>query len=346
MELAPPAEGELEDYLRQFADGAEVRPPAIQLRRAAALPALTRFRREARRKLPPRAKIAARRTATAAATALRRNPGRGRILPDFLVAGVAKCGTTSLFDWICEHPFVARPVTNGKERKELLFFDYRYARGVDWYRAHFATERERDEFRDAQGRPFLTGEATATYLTNYRAPERVAEVIPRVKMIVTLRNPIDRAFSAYQMSRRERLEDCDSFEAALALEERRLAPELERTRRDPLYTPPPPAPLGYWSYLHRSRYAEHIERWFAFLPREQFLFLRFEDLTADPQRALDAVYEFLALPPHRHGEFARRNTGGYADLIAPETRRRLIAYFQPHNERLAELTGIDFGWDR
>jgi hypothetical protein len=274
-----------------------------------------------------------------------RNPGRGHVLPDFLIPGVAKCGTTSLFDWICEHPMIARPTTAGRQRKELLFFDYSYEEGTDWYRTHFPLERARREFAAEHGRPFLTGEATASYLTGHWVPARVHKLIPDVKLIVTLRNPIDRAYSAFQMSRREGLEPCESFEQAIALEAQRLQPELERTRRDPRYNPPLPPPLGYWSYLHRSRYAEHLERWLELFPLHQFHFVRFEDLVVDPQRTLDRVYEFLGLPPHQHAGFRKLNAGDYSDAVSEATRAHLREHFRPLNQRLAELTGIDFGWD-
>jgi hypothetical protein len=274
-----------------------------------------------------------------------RGHGRGRVLPNFLVIGAAKCGTTSLFDGICTHPLVARPMTNGQPRKELLFFDYNFHRGADWYRKHFPLEAERRDFEDEHGRAFVTGEATASYLTSYWVPGRVRKVVPDVKLIVTLRNPIDRAYSAFQMSRRERLEECESFEEAIALEAERLAGELERVHGDPRYNPPLPPPLGYWSYLHRSRYCEHVARWLEVFPREQILFLRFEDLAANPARALQEAHTFLGLPRHQDGEMRKLNAATYSDMD-PRTRAELVEHFRPYNQRLRELTGIDFRWDR
>jgi hypothetical protein len=273
------------------------------------------------------------------------SPGRDRALPDFLVIGAAKCGTTSLYDWMCQHPLVMRPMTNGVPRKELLFFDYRFHRGLDWYRSHFPTAAERARLESAHGVRPQSGEATASYLTDYWVPERVRKVLPDARLIVTMRNPVDRAYSAFHMSRREGLEEFDSFETAIALEADRLAPELARTRRDRHYRPDPPPPLGYWSYLHRSRYAEHVERWLQFFDRTQFLFLEFEALAADPQATLDRVYEFLGLPRHEHSDLPKRNVGSYSSSMDPATRAQLVSYFQPHNQRLRDLTGVPFGWD-
>jgi hypothetical protein len=333
----------LDTYLARFrAPGAEVRtPPALAGGPPSSPPAT--LRRRIKAVAPPALYRSAAGGYRAASRVTGRNPGRDRILPDFLVIGFAKCGTTSLYDWLCEHPLIRRPTTNGHPRKELLFFDYNWEDGVDAYRVNFALESEREQFTRAHGRPFLTGEATASYASNPWAPERVARTIPAAKLIVTMRNPVDRAFSAFHMSRRERLEEYESFETALALEAERLAPEEERQRRDPRYNPSPP-PLGYWSYLQRGRYAEHLTRWVELFDRDSMLFLRFEDLAAEPQRTLDRVYDFLGLPRHEHEAFPALNTGGgYAPMLQ-ETRAHLLEYFRPHNERLAELTGTDFGW--
>lgn len=336
----------LEEYLVQFRsdDASLLRPIEPRLE-----PRPPRWSRRGLREglsqaLPPRAFESVQGAYDGARAAVGRDPGHGRTLPDFMVIGAAKCGTTSLFDWVCQHPFVARPTTNGLPRKELLYFDYEFARPPGWYQAHFPPASEREEFARSHGQPFLTGEATATYLTHWWAPERAAGVIPAAKLIITLRNPVDRAYSAFHMSRREKLEQAETFEQALALEAERLAPEEAATRADPGYNPAPPPPLGYWSYLQRSRYADHVDRWLEFFPRDQFLFLEFERMAADPQATLDEVYDFLGLPPHRHDDFPQLNAGAYSSMN-PETRAQLVEYFRPLNARLRERTGVAYGWD-
>ena len=127
-----------------------------------------------------------------------RSPGHGRLLPDFVIIGTAKSGTTSLYAWLCEHPCV-EPATH----KEVHYFDYNYYRGVDWYRAHFPTVRERDAFAATHGRPFLTGEASPSYISHHWVPERLAGLLPQAKLLVVLRDPVQRAYSQFQMSRRE-----------------------------------------------------------------------------------------------------------------------------------------------
>jgi Sulfotransferase domain len=269
--------------------------------------------------------------------AARRNPGRGRVLPDFVIIGAAKAGTTSLFGWLLEHPFV-----RGSARKETNYFSHYYSRGEDWYRIHFPLESEREAFAAEHGRPFLTGEASPSYLLHVWAPERMAKHLPDARLIVQLRDPVDRAYSQYQMRRRDGEEPLDSFEAAVDAEEGRLAAEHERMLGDRRYSS---YEVACWSYLMRSRYAEQLERWFRYFPRERIHILSLESLAADPGAALDAVHEFLGLPRHRPAELDARFVFDY-DPMSPETRARLERYFEPHNERLYELVGTDFGWGR
>lgn len=319
-------------------------PPPIRLptdwpdKRPRSLPArmVRRVDVRLRRGLPRPVYHAVRGGYYGARTLVGRNPGRGRVLPDYLIIGVAKGGTTSLCGWLNEHPFVSPAA-----RKEVHFFDYEYHRGVDWYRSNFPLEEKRREFAAENGEPFLTGEASPTYISHLWAPHRVAKLLPDAKLVVALRNPVDRAYSHFQMTRREGYEPFESFEEAVAAEEDRLAPETERLQSNPRYYS---WWLGSWSYLERSRYAEQLERWLELFPREQFLFVRSEDLSAEPARTLDTVHEFLGLPPHRRAEYPHLHTAEY-DGIPADTRLRLAEYFRPHNERLYELAGIDFGWE-
>jgi len=265
----------------------------------------------------------------------RLNPGRGRVLPDFLILGSMKCGTTSMHDWLIEHPCVVAAT-----RKDTHFFSVNYGRGADWYRCFFPYARDRDAFAAEHGRPFVCGEATASYLAHYWTPRRAAKLLPNARLIVCLREPADRAHSQYHYFRKWEGEPLETFEEALASEEERLRGEESRENSAPSYLS---MPAYRWGYLRTSRYAEHLERWLEVFPREQILFLKFEDVVAAPERALEQLHDHLGLPPHRSGELPAQNAGSY-EPMAEETLARLREYFKPHNERLYELTGIDFGW--
>lgn len=317
----------LEEYLERFRPPGTTTPPSLP---PIVLGPRARLRASVRDALPrPVYEAAVGRAAPVLRKAARQNPGRGRLLPGFLLIGGAKCGTTSLYDWLSSHPGIL-PASE----KEVHFFDYNFFRGEDWYRSHFARAR------DAGG--CVTGDGSVSYLSHRWAPARAARVLPDAKLILVLRNPVERAYSQYRMSRWEKLETCESFEEAIAWEAERLRPELERIERDPRYNS---LGFGVWSYLARSRYAEHLERWLDLFPREQFLVLRAEDMFANPHGALERIDDFLGLPPHRPAQLSHLLDGGTHAPMAEETRERLTAYFRPHNERLRELTGIDFGWD-
>jgi hypothetical protein len=270
-----------------------------------------------------------------ARTLARRNPGRGRVLPDFLIIGSTRCGSTSLHGWVTAHPLVATTP------KEIHFFNMNYYRGTDWYRGHFPSVQERDESVSRHGRPFLVGEATASYLAHYWTPRRLRKLLPDARLIVSLRDPVERAHSQYHYFRRRgpvEVEPLPTFEEAITAEEGRLRGEVEREIADPHYHS---WRVYRWGYLRTSRYAEHLERWFEVFPREQFLFLNFHELIRDPRTALEQVCEHLGLPQSENAELPALNGGLYLP-VAPATRARLDEHFAPHNERLRELTGIDF----
>jgi Sulfotransferase domain len=268
--------------------------------------------------------------------ALRRSPGYGRLLPDYLIIGVAKGGTTTLAAWLNEHPFVVPAAL-----KEVHYFDYQFSFGEDWYRSHFPREQERRAFASEHGRPFLTGEASPSYISHMWAPARIAQALPDVKLIVALRNPVERAYSQFQMSRRAELEPFESFHQAIVEEDERLKPELARVAADPTLRS---GRLGAWSYLLRGRYAEQLEHWFNLFPRDQFHFVKTEDLASRPAEALADLHRFLGLPEYEREAYPDFHVGQYAAMPA-ETRTMLVEYFKPLNERLYELVGIDFGWE-
>jgi hypothetical protein len=262
-----------------------------------------------------------------------RNPGRGRVLPDFVILGAAKAGTTSLYAWLSEHPEVTRAAA-----KEIHYFSFYYERGTDWYRHFFPLERERKAFAAEHGRPFITGEASPSYLLDPSVPARMAELIPDAKLIVSLREPVERAYSQFQMRRRDQKEPVESFIGAMAAED----PSLQLDGR-PL-AQADVVDIGR-TYLARGRYAEQLERWLQHFRREQIHIVAMEDLAADPQGILDGVHQFLGLPPRNAEDLAPRFVSEYDPL--PEDARRVLGdYFRPHNQRLYELLGRDFGWER
>jgi hypothetical protein len=249
-----------------------------------------------------------------------------RPLPDFLILGAQKAGTTALYAYLRRHPGITGP-----SWKEVSFFDRHYARGEAWYRGNFPNKLR------ARG---LVGEASPSYVFHPLAPERVRGLVPEAKLIVLVRNPVDRAFSHYQHEvalGREPL----SFEDALDAEEERLRGEEERMLADPRYFS-----HAWWNYTYRARgrYAEQLERWLEGFPPEQLLIVSSEDLGSDPGGTYGRVLEFVGAPPHRLESYPRVFERRY-EPMRPETRRRLAGDFAEPNARLYALLGRNLGWE-
>jgi hypothetical protein len=233
-------------------------------------------------------------------------------LPDFVIVGTAKGGTTSLYHLLTRHPLVESAAA-----KELHFFDNHFSEGVQWYRRCFPTPRLKD------GRRTITGEATPC-LGHSDVPERMAKVIPQARLIVMLRNPIDRAYSMYHHRVRN------------GHETRTFEEVVEADLDD-----------GSAGLLSRSIYVDHLVRWSRFFPKKQLLVLKSEDFFESPQQSLKVVLDFLDLPEWEPEDSKllgnKRNEGRYEEMD-PATRRRLEEYFEPHNQRLYKFLGTDFGW--
>ena len=234
-------------------------------------------------------------------------------LPDFVVIGAAKCGTTFFYHLLTKHPYVEPAAA-----KELRFFDLLFDEGTEWYRRCFPEPRWKD------GRKTITGEGTPGYLFDPHVPERMAKVIPQARLIAMLRNPVDRAYSAYYHRVRNG-QDTRSF---------------EETIEAPLKAP-------HHGQLSRGIYVDYLLHWSRFFSDEQMLVLKSEDFFERPQETLKPVLDFLNLPdwePEASELGDKVNKGKYEQKMDPATRRRLADYFEPHNRRLYEYLGVDFGW--
>ncbi|RKR91822.1 sulfotransferase domain-containing protein [Micromonospora pisi] len=253
-------------------------------------------------------------------------PGAPGPLPDFLVIGGQRCGTTSLYHYLAAHPRVR--VATGKE---LQFFSVYHGRGVRWYRAYFPTLAPDQR----------TFEASPYYLFHPNVPARVAATLPDGRFVALLRDPVQRTYSHYLHTRSYGAEPL-SFADALDAEEERL----HRALRDGPGTRTPHRALRNHSYAARGRYAEQLERWFEHVPRERIHIARNEDLAADAAGTYGAILRFLDLSAFTPETFARhtRRVDTGPSQLTPELRERLTAYIAPHNARLAELLGWSHSW--
>lgn len=263
----------------------------------------------------------------------RRPTARWRPLPNLLLVGSQRCGTSSLFKYLGAHPQCGASI-----RKEVRFFTEFYDRGVGWYRSHFPLmARGKDPSRH------VFFEATPDYLLDPRVPRRATELMPDVKIIVLLRDPIKRAYSHYWHNRRLGTEPLSSFEEAVRREPERIGPWLANL--DMQSDQPASKPFLRYSYLERGRYAKHLERWLDLVhDPARILVLRSEDLFEDTDATFQKILRFLELPEWRPTEYRNFSYSGQRPVYPPMTsgcREWLAERFARDNERLRAILGTE-----
>lgn len=263
--------------------------------------------------------------------------------PDFIVAGTQKAGTT----WLREHLF-RHPALSGVA-SQIHFFDRHYEKGLEWYCSHF----------DRLPQSLLVGEKSTEYFdtaTSAMVAERIARDCPEARVIVVLREPVARAFSALQhtvtMGREPLPRDPDAL----------LFADRDRRTED-----------GF-RYIERGFYARQIDDFLRFIPKERLLILIFEeDIMADPKAGLAKAFSFLGVDPaavradrqpvntRRLSRFGIRLMNElcavpyarsiiwridtrlplirWRPVFSDATRATLKALYAPENERLFEILG-------
>jgi hypothetical protein len=250
-------------------------------------------------------------------------PVRG---PDFLIIGTTKAGTTSLYEYMCRHPRVLPAIW--KEPEYYLFPQ----RGIDWYLAHFPRTPE------APVR-FLTGEASSCYLSIWDAKDMVFASFPNAKLIALVRDPVDKAISHCHHDRKIGREQRSVDQA--------INEELDilELRPDPFH-----GAEEYWKtqsgYVWLGLYTYMLENWLTRFSREQLLVIQSERFWSDPGTVLGEAFAHVGLPEHKLDSYAVHLEGKY-DKGKPEpVRERLRRFFAKHNERLFDLVGQRFDWQR
>lgn len=263
-----------------------------------------------------------------------------RPLPDFLVLGTKRGGTTSLWHYLLEHPGVLPMWPAAETLKSSHYFYWHHARGIAWYRSHFPTSATRRLASRRLGHRVVSGEASPYYLYDPRVPERVRAELPDARLIVALRDPVERAYSHYRERVRAGVEPL-TFEQALAAEPERLAGELQAMQANPDYYS---RAHDWYSYRDRGVYAPQVRRWQQAFPASSLLILRSEDLYADPQTTLHQVTDFLGLPRIALSSAERWNYQPSSTGMQAQTQAELRSFYRPHNAVLYQLLGRDLGW--
>ena len=258
-------------------------------------------------------------------TAARRTPSKGSasrgfsLTPrriervDFIVAGVQKAGTTALHYFLAKHPHIALP-----RDQALHFFDQeKNFQGEPNY------ETLHNNF-DAGWRWRIAGEVTADYVYYTPALSRIARYNPAMKLIISLRNPTDRAFSHWNMRRAKGREPLDFLDAIKLDRAQITAGELRGN-----------------AHVERGFYSPQLERVFELFPRDQVLMIKYEDFRKDYSRTLDEVFDFLGVERLPNLKNAEQNAGPYQRKMTAEERAEVSAIFSEDISRLEELLGWD-----
>jgi len=250
-----------------------------------------------------------------------------RALPDLLIIGAQRCGTSSLYKYLGRHPQVV-----ASTRKETEYFSGRYALGEHWYRAHFPSTRSITR-GDVER---ITFEATPDYMLDPRAAERAASVVPDARIIALLRDPVARTYSHYRHMVRLGYESL-SFEEALDAEHDRCREDWRRIAVDPSYRP---KSLLRYSYVERGHYALQLDRWFEIYDEPSILLIRSEDFFASTRQVFARIQSFLGIDIWTPADMPNHSETGPDNLhIDPSVRDRLREHFASHS---AELTRLGF----
>lgn len=262
---------------------------------------------------------------------------RWRAEPDFLLVGAQRCGTTSLFRALLGHPHIMR----ANLHKGVNYFDVSYDRGPSWYRGHFPL-RVTTQRRAAPGQDHAqVFEASGYYMFHPHAPSRIAVDLPQVKVVALVRDPVERAFSAYKHEKARGFES-ESFERALDLEDSRIEPELERMRQDPGYYS---TTYRHQAYKRRGHYAEQLHEFVDRLGADRVHVMQSELFFEEPVVQFEKLLLFLGLPRVLPDSFDRYNPRP-SEPMDSAVAARLRKHFDEHDRALEVLTGERPAWHR
>lgn len=235
--------------------------------------------------------------------------------PDFIIIGAMKAATSAIYEYLMQHPSVIHRLP-----KELHFFTLNYNKGLDWYLSQFESVKS-----PPINRNLLIGEASPSYLTSKEAPKRIYQVCPNVKIIVSLRNPADRAISHYYHQFNRVKDETRPIEVAFSQQ------EIDNLNKQPISKTS--------SYIHLGRYAHQIKNWLEIFPPEQILILNYHELGMNPEHFMAKIFTFLNLENKTIGSFEKIYSNQYP-AVSYDIKARLDRFFTPYEQELEDLIGM------
>ena len=266
--------------------------------------------------------------------------GPFHMLPDFIVLGPGRCGTTSMVELYLR----SNPDILPSKNKEIFYFDINFKKPLNWYKLFFPSVLTKF-FRSLKGKKTLTCEGTPNYFFHPYAPKNMKKILPNAKIILMLRNPVNRTISNYRIQVRKGKQKL-SFEKALERESELYEKEYEKFLKSDELEKDVDTTI---SYLARSRYVEALERFLSYYDKKQILFINSDEYYKNPIQEYNRILSFLGLPSHEPKITGKRGIsppGLYKDPeISQATKDSLKKYFEPYNKKLFNLIGEKFDWD-
>jgi len=265
-----------------------------------------------------------------------------RMLPSFLICGGQRCGTTSLYRALAGHPGILKAVLH----KGVHYFDVGYHRGPRWYRAHFPLLRTAARVREWYGVPAQTFESSPYYMYHPHAVARIAADLPGVRVLVLVRDPVERAYSHHAHEVARGYETEAAFDRALDLEPTRLRGVAERMLADPAYTS---FAHQHHAYRARGEYISYLQPMAEALGRDRIHVVDSQAFFTNPRPVYDGVLDFLGLPAPTllggaYPAFQQHNARPRTAPMDARRRSQLAAHYAPYDARLAEWLGRRLSW--
>ena len=272
--------------------------------------------------------------------------GKKQFKLDFLVVGAQKAGTSSLFSFLSLHPQCGFGST-----KEIHYFDTNYEKGETWYHNHFDRKKTTDK---------KYFEVTPSYIYHPWVPERISAYNNKIKLIVVLRDPIERAYSAWNMWRIAHHEKKEFYLKHFSENPREhrkpyldlfhkddfpsfneiILDEIEALMKTEKYSTP--------DFVQRGIYAQQLENFYKYFSRDQLLVINSQDLMSSKIQELKRIEQFLGISsfdwPKK--KLANNHVRGYESSVDADSLSVLQKFYKPYNEDLFKLLGTDLGWNK
>jgi hypothetical protein len=255
-----------------------------------------------------------------------------RVLPDFFVIGPGRTGTTSLFYYLDQHPSLSKSAYD-----ELGFFDVNFHLGFHWYRSLFPSILTKFRIK-LKTNFFMTYDVTPSYVRRPWIARRIKKLFPNSKLIIVLRNPIDKTYSHYYLSTTSG--ETRNFEEVIKKDMDDISKWNINSKDDNYF-----ATKVENSKLARGFYVEQLLPWFELFPKNQILIISSEELASNTKNVMSEIFKFLNLPDYKIPNIEKVNVSKYSKMN-PDTRKILIDFFKPYNEQLFKFLDRKFDWNK